>query len=323
MPKAKSLIRTSGKSDEKLIYCRKCMKDKAAKEYYSATDTVLDKNNFMSICRKCCGEIYDNAFTVERNFEKALLRTCKILNVGWNSGAVDSTRTHIDKLKARGQEDISVFGIYKSKLSTLSNLADDQTLTFEEPSRNAYVDPNEVISDDEEFNKYLKSFWGAGLQFEDYEFLESELNRYKKTHKCDTATEESLLRQICFAEFDIRNARISGGTPDANVIKRLQELMKTASIDPAKAASANSGKSQETFSAFIKTIENNEPAEFYKNKALFKDFDNLDFYFKKYVTRPLKNFITQSRDFNVETEDDVDEVVERDSEDDGDFTATL
>jgi hypothetical protein len=114
------------------------------------------------------------------------------------------------------------------------------------------------------------------------------------------------------------------GGGDASAVKRLQELMRTASVDPAKAATANSGQAKDTFSSFIKIIEENEPASYYgqDSKKLFKDFDNIDFYFKKYITRPLKNFITQSRDFNVDIEDDVDEVVDSE-EPNGDISQTI
>jgi hypothetical protein len=54
-------------------------------------------------------------------------------------------------------------------------------------------------------------------------------------------------------------------------------------------------------------IEETEPAEYYADKTMFKDFDNIGFYFEKYVTRPLKNFVMGSRDFNVETEKDGDD----------------
>ena len=83
--------------------------------------------------------------------------------------------------------------------------------------------------------------------------------------------------------------------------------MKTAAIDPNKANASGQGKGKESFSAFIKMIEETEPADFYKDKGLFKDFDNVEFYFEKYVTRPLKNFIMGSRDFNVEAEKEFDD----------------
>ncbi len=302
------------KSDLDLqVYCRKCQETKSYKEFYTSVDS-LDSNGYMSICKKCCNEIYENNFVVERSLEKALLKTCKALNIAWISNAVGGTKAHIEKFKSKGKTGLQVFGIYKSKISTLSNLSGDASLTFEEYPTVESISINEKVTDDQDFNKYLKEFWGPDLPFDDYEFLESELARYEETHKSDTASEKSLLRQICFAELDIRKSRMGGKSGDASAIKRLQDLMKTASVDPGKASLANSGKAKETFSSFVKVIEENEPASYYEDKKLFKDFDDIDFYFKKYVTRPLKNFVTQSRDFNVESENDVDELVDSESE---------
>ena len=90
------------------------------------------------------------------------------------------------------------------------------------------------------------------------------------------------------------------------MVKELQDLMKTASLDPAKASAINSGKSQDTFGGIVKLIEEAEPAEHYKDKELFKDYDNIVLYFYNYVTRPLKNFITGSRDFSLAEKEEKD-----------------
>jgi hypothetical protein len=113
------------------------------------------------------------------------------------------------------------------------------------------------------------------------------------------------------------------GKSTSGLVKEKQDLMKTASVDPAKTALAGSGRSQDTFSAFIKTIEENEPADYYKDKEMFKDFDNIDWYFRKYVTRPLKNFITQSRDFSVEVDDEENEFEIEEEGENGDFPASV
>jgi len=133
------------------------------------------------------------------------------------------------------------------------------------------------------------------------------LARYEETHRSDTASEKSLLRQICFAELDIRKARMNGGTPSSKLIDTLQNLMKTASIDPSKASLATTARTKGLISSYISIIEENEPAEYYEDKKLFKDFDGLDEYFKRNMTRPTKNFILQSRDFNVDKDDDKDD----------------
>jgi hypothetical protein len=179
------------------------------------------------------------------------------------------------------------------------------------------VSPEIVLSEsDFEFqrdNEDLAYYWGTGLNEEDYAYLEKELSEWKKTHRCDTKAEESLLREICLTALAIRKERAAQHSPKS-LVKDLQDLMKTASVDPAKTAQANSGKSLDTYSSFIKIIETKEPAEYYKDKMLFRDFDKLDKYFKDYVTRPLKNFVTQSRDFNVEVEEDSDETLDTNEE---------
>jgi hypothetical protein len=45
-------------------------------------------------------------------------------------------------------------------------------------------------------------------------------------------------------------------------------------------------------------IEKNEPSEWWEKQKKFKDADNMDYYLSKYVTRPIKNFTTGSRDFD-------------------------
>jgi hypothetical protein len=197
------------------------------------------------------------------------------------------------------------FGIYKAKLYTVVNSVDYtqkagmEDFTFREP----VIKPENISSNNVPNAYELKMRWGDNLDMTDYIWLETELSEWKKTHKCDTKAEVTLLEQICLTELAIRGARSEGRAPGA-LIKELQDLMKTANLDPAKTSVAGSGKSQDTYSAFIKTIEENEPAEYFTDKKLFKDFDNLDFYFKTYITRPLQNFVTQSRNFDVTSEEE-------------------
>lgn len=290
----------------KEAYCRRCMKMQSSGNYYKATDTKLDRNLLMSICKDCCDQIFEEFYKSEHSFEKALYLTCKTLNVAWISGAVEATKTQLSNRMAEGKELGACFGIYKSKMSSFTRVNKDLPLTFEEPAKAVKDNSLEESEEPLDVKEYLRSFWGENFSFEEYSFLESELARYKKTHKCDTAAEESLLRLICITELDIRK-KMAGNGDASTEIKRLTDLMKTASVDPAKTAIAGAGKAQDNFSSFVKTLEENEPADYYKDKQLFKDFDNIDFYFRKYVVRPLKNFITQSRDFNVEADDETEE----------------
>jgi hypothetical protein len=305
------------------VYCRKCMKMKTPGMFYQAVDNgFVDQNGYMSVCSDCCNEIFNNYYASNHSIPKSILSTCRTLNIKYDESAVQATEEQLLRFLEKEKETDKIFGFYKAKLATrqktrIGERNGNDDLTFMEPMTRV-SNENELEGIDDAV--YLKQTWGANLDYDDYVWLENELAEWKKTHKCDTKAEETLLKELCFKGLEIRKARGEKRVP-GNLVTEYQALMKTASVDPAKTAVAGSGKSQDTFSSFIKTIEQNEPADYYRDKSLFKDFDNIGWYFRKYVTRPLKNFITQSRDFNV-SEDDEDEIMGEEFED-GDFTAPL
>jgi len=301
------------KTGEKVssCYCRKCQSEKPVKDFFNATDTYLDSNGKFSICKDCINDIYDKVYAVENSINKTLYRLCKILNVFYSDSVVDMVISHGNKTASRGLTP-SLFGLYISKLMTFGKENGITEFTFSENVNINVQNPEDGMDDNDEDKEEMIQNWGENLAYEDYVFLEREFDGWTKTHKCDTWAEQSLLRELCHLELVIRKTRLKGEST-GNLVKQKQDLMKTASVDPAKASLAGSGKSQDTFSAFVKTIEANEPAEYYKaeDRQLFKDFDNIDFYFKKYVTRPLSNFCGLTRDFNVtDIEDDSDDEFE-------------
>jgi hypothetical protein len=148
----------------------------------------------------------------------------------------------------------------------------------------------------------LKSFWGENLLIDDYKFLQKEYDNFKKTHRADVYSEIVLLREICFKLLLIRNLRVEGKST-AVMTKELQELMKNLGISPSMLNAANSGKSLDTFGQWVKEIEEFRPAEFFDDKDMYADFDKIEEYAERHITRPLKNFITGSRDFGVDALD--------------------
>ena len=66
-----------------------------------------------------------------------------------------------------------------------------------------------------------------------------------------------------------------------------------------------------TIGVNIETIEKYTPAEYYKDKKLYKDYDGLGDYFDRMIARPVKNAIfgTEERDkeFYIHDEDEVDD----------------
>lgn len=51
---------------------------------------------------------------------------------------------------------------------------------------------------------------------------------------------------------------------------------------------------------WARDIEKYTPAEFYKDKKLFKDFDDIGSYCSRFIFRPLKNLLTGSKELDKE-----------------------
>lgn len=286
---------------KKELYCRKCQETKSETLFYSALDSYLDKSGYMSVCKQCCNDIYNACLNSELDINKALLKTCKILNIAYVQDAIESANIQMSNSEKFDTE--KYFGVYKAKLANYFRMYPDSVTTFDSYPNNMEFNNNSEIEiselEGEDYARYLKNTWGAGLTIEDYSFLEEALSEWKRTHKCDTNSELILMQEICHLQLTVRKARETGGATE-KLVKSLQELIKTANLSPAQANMANAARGTEAFGNWIKDIEQLEPAEWWdKNRELFVDVDNITQYWEDFIVRPIKNFITRSRDFNV------------------------
>ena len=282
------------------VYCRKCMETKPPKDFYMRTNEFLDSNGYMSICKQCISEMYVRTYGVEHSLERAIYSVCKTVDIIYDEGAVQGTITQLET-QGKTHDDITVFGVYKTKIIPRTSLGkrsdgSGNDLTFHENTSvpEAVMNPAEF----EDGNSII-DFWGDGFATEEYKFLEQEFNNFKRTHKADTYAEIVLLKEVCYKMLDIQKSRKEEKSV-ANGVKELQALMTSLAISPNLANAANAGKGTETFGQWIKDIETTTPAEWVKDKSIFKDVDNIEEYTEQNIIRPLRNYITGSRDFGSE-----------------------
>ena len=290
-------------------YCRKCRETKIPSHFYPATDLYLDTNGMMSICKDCVADMYNKIYQVEFSIDKTVFKMCRILNVKYDERALDSAKTQIEKKEKTGSSYGNVFGLYKGKLTSVrrtpiaSKSSDDSDYTFVEPlvAGTFSSDEEEVAPD---MKEVLEERWVPGMTLADYEFLEKEFSKWKMSNKCDTQSEIVMVKAICFQQNKIRQMRIMGHSVTTEE-KALMELMKVSALTPNQQNAASAGRTQETFGSWVADIERMMPAEYHEQNELYKDMDDIDAYGRMYITDPIRNFITGSRDFNLaEIEDD-------------------
>jgi hypothetical protein len=194
------------------VYCRFCMENKATSFFYSAVDNFLDKNGYMSICKPCINEIFQGYLKAEGSLQKAIYFTCKTVNVIYNERAIDALKEQLSNDEDAERDNL--FGLYKSKFTRASGADGNSDLTFIEPSINILS-----LNKDEDFayKEEMESFWGKGLDKNDYKFLENEIASIKKTSRVDSYGEITLAKEICYKQLSIYKDRIVGKPVDNKV----------------------------------------------------------------------------------------------------------
>jgi hypothetical protein len=302
----KTITSRTGVQIEK-IYCRMCRENKKPSDFYVATDTTLDTNGFMSVCKSCCESIYQGTYRAEKNTARALLITCRILNWKFDEDTVNAALLHIETAKKNGAVPQGVVGFYKGKLGLSSGKSfterENNSLTFTEVS-GLKIEPEDPLGNHvtEKTTEELEKIWGDSLEYEDYIWLESEYAIWEGDYNIRSRGEVNLLRLIILKLFDIRKGRSS--KQNVNKLEEdFQKLLVTSNLSPAQSNAASKGNIADTWGMLIKRIEEETPAEYYKDYKLFDDFFDLKKYLKNYVSRPISNFLNGRKNYSV---DDID-----------------
>lgn len=266
--------------------------------FYMATESSIFKGvGYIPICKKCLFKMANDYYEQYKDIKIAIYLMCMKVDIAFDSGIYNGA------LKNSGEKTGKVFQSYMVQYNSLGSTNKIQ-LSFLDGEHilgtNKNNDKPEVLID---ICDDTVMFWGEGFDKpDDYIFLETELTDWKKTHKCDNQAEITLLKEICIKILEIRRKRKKGKSVSREQ-KELQELMKTASVDPAKANAISDGQTVDRFGVWIKDIEQYRPAEWWEDQKKYQDMDGFMPYIKNYIVRPIKNFFTGKKDFVVNGED--------------------
>lgn len=296
-------VKRKNKAQE--FYCRHCGEMLPEYDFLVTHDKYLDKNGYMSVCKKSLSEIFSREYTRHGSVDIAILSMCRMFNMAYEQSAVDSAKK---QMNSKGMDIDKIFGIYKAKLvialrQKVTDGADDVDMTYRDNPQ-VIMGSNPDDNHEDSFTDYteLELFWGT-TNHEDIEFLEREFANFKQTHATDSYAEIVLLREVCRKILQIDKDTKANLPTDASV-KQLMEIMKNLAISPNQANIANTGRAMDVFGMWIKDIETLTPAEWVEDKSIYADVDDLESYFQRYIVSPLRGFVTNSREFMI-TDDGI------------------
>lgn len=286
-------VKQQSKQNE-VAYCRRCQKTKSINSFYIATNPMIDKNGYMSVCKDCCNEIYYEYFNIHNNLEVALQLTCESLDVCFNKEALKQTKSQVESYLEKGKKSDAIFGYYKSKLgSTGKNNANIESFRYKDSDIIVQDDIQEsYINKDVDISNDVIKYWGKNLEIWEYEFLSEEKYKIETSFECPDYGMEMLMRDICFINLDIERIRQNGEKGDVSkLIETRSKLMNDAKMKPIQATGAEAND-QVSFGTLIKKWENESPVP-----------QKLDDEMKKYIDTYMVGHLAKMQGLNCDAVD--------------------
>lgn len=289
-------------------WCRRCAGMRPSSEFYEFVDLgFVDKNGLMSVCKNCINDMYEEKYKETNSIEQSIHKLCTSLNIMYSNEALSATKTHMQTLIDGGKTVNAVFGIYKQKLISTKKSMDKSGVDDMSYEDVGVIFTTKELNAEIQIPQDIRAFWGNELPSENIKFLQDEYVEYSKKYGTDDPAQVSLLKQVCYTLLDLKEARRQqDDTKD--LMKTLQDVMKSLKIAPSAKDKSNADVGSERFGEWIRDIEQYEPAQWLKSDPrgdMYRDVGNVEEYYENFIVRAIKNFITQSKDFNIKEGDDT------------------
>ena len=282
--------------------CDKCGKTyDRADNFYHSFSSMYDNNGCMPICKECLASQYNKYLLTFHDIHKAIKRICMAYDLYYNEDLVDSC---MKKSKATPP-----LGEYVRKL----NIVQHRGKTFDNSIDEGFIfDPELEPPDTTDYTVStipgsVKERWGSGFSDAEYKILEEHYKNLKKNNPDLDSNQEIFIIDLCYIKMQQMDALRSKKTDDFN--KLSESYRKTFTQAGLKAVKESTNDDEFAIGVNAQIIEQFTPAEYYKDKERYKDFDGLGDYFKRILLRPLRNlqFGTNDRDseYYVKEEEDM------------------
>lgn len=321
---------TAKMSDVKSGYnCCQCGETyDSEKDFFKSASILYGGRGKTIICKECMVNIFD-AFTKRYgDVRKAFKRLCMAYDIYYSDSLFDKcmldgnfsiakymskmnminfkNRTFEDSLNEGfefdGKPASEVEAEIRSKIE--KEIREEIKSEFEQKYRNSQ--PATEPKPEEEADPRDIERWGAGLTNDDYATLNSHYNFLKKANPSIDSAQEIFIKDLCV--FKMMQSRGIRESDTDTIIKMSEQYRKTFDKAGLKTVRDSSEAESFEFGAAIEMIEKYTPAEYYKNKQLYRDMDGLQSYFERFVLRPLRNLqhgtTDRDKEFYVKDEDE-------------------
>lgn len=261
--------------------------------FYKSKSRLYDGNNhYITICKACLIKLYLSLYEEFNNSDTdAIERICQIFDLYYNEDLAKKTFT----------EDSNRVANYLNKLGLVQFARKSYIDTIREKRMTADEEELAKIQEDleqetEEYQNMIKKqeateaeveeaqkIFGEGLDLDEYVFLLKEYRDWIERTGAKKKAEERLIKNICFNEWDMEQARKSG-LPTKDLEAALLNNLKAGGWSPNMDSTMDTG---DCFGTLIKEWEDNDPIS--EPLPEFKDVDKIgqmiDVFFRGHLAK--------------------------------------
>lgn len=299
-------------SNKKYICCVCSEPFDSLSEFNKSYSSLYAATERLPLCKNCLSNKFNEYSAKYGSPKKAMKRICMAFDLYYSDSLFDKCNDDSD----------AVIGNYIKKLNMVQykgrtfDTSLKEGFSFEDEVDRAYKktqddgDPPEIKEKD-----ILK--WGDGFNPEDYEILNSHYNYIRNANPQYDSNQEIFVIDLCYTKMQQMKAVREGRVDDYNKLtESYRKSFEKAGLKTVRETNVNE---EFTIGVNAEIIEKYTPAEYYKNKQLYKDFDHIGEYMKRFVLRPLKNLMFGSKDRDREfyvRDEDSGGVVDEDTDED-------
>ena len=275
--------------------CSCCGKGFARQNGYfqKSNDVLFQANNgYLPWCKECTDKYVTQMTALYSNNEELAMKDfCQ--RAGWN---YDLTALVASRETYSGHRDRSRISHYSAK----KNLNCDGRKTYIDTLKYDYENKqNEIVKSNEQAKANDLSVsastvdrWGVGFTEIDYKNLDDHYRMLKKNNpNCDN-NQEIFIKSLCNINMLMVRALTKGDSKEySNLVEQYTKTFKQAGL---KTIEEKDSSNDEVVGVTLQTISQFTPEEFYKDKELYSDWDEIGEYFERHVCRPMENIMTGS-----------------------------
>lgn len=280
------------KRNEKVFsYCLKHQKQMPVTQFYPSKNP--NHHGFMPFCKECCTKIYEKHYERFQDVEASLWFTCADVGIPFVEHLYGQTKKRLASASVKTDDVFETYlkcmKDYRGKPKEWNEFSDTDT-SFGD-IRTAVV----LDEEREEEMRKLRMAWGNDLTIDDLGYLEWRFLTYTTGVEL-TEYQASRYRDLCMCEL-----RVKQDNDAQQNMKAKATIAKELGIDKFEVEKEKTA-AEKYIENDIYMMEKYEPAEYYKDKELYKDFLGIHKYWIDWVLRPVRNLVIGSKDYEV-TED--------------------